>query len=68
MHEYFAFLTDPQDPQRRARMNEYRRGNAELIAALVNVASTQQKAVLIKKLQGYSEDFAALAADTSKRS
>jgi hypothetical protein len=68
LHEYFTFLTDPRDPERRARMNEYRRGNAELIAALVNVASTQQKAVLIKKLHGYSEDFAALAADTNKRS
>ena len=68
LHEYFTYLTDPLDPERRARMNEYRRGNAELIAALVNVASTQQKAVLIKKLHGYSEDFAALAADTNKRS
>jgi len=68
LHEYFAFLTEPRDPERRARMNEYRRGNAELIAALVNVASAQQRAVLAKKLRGYSEDFAALAADTGTRS
>jgi len=68
LREYFAYLTDPQDPERRARMNEYRRGNAELLAALVNVASAEQRAVLIKKLHGYSEDFAALAADTGTRS
>jgi len=66
--EYLAQLTEPLDPERRARMTEYRRGNAELIAALVDAASAEQKAVLLKKLQGYAEDFTVLATDTGTRS
>jgi len=68
MREYFAVLTEPRDPERRARMHEFRRGNAELIATLVNTASPEQKATLLKKLHGYAEDFTALASVTNNRS
>jgi len=68
MREYFAMLAEPHDPARRARMHEFRRGNAELIAALINTASPDQKAALLKKLHGYAEDFTALASVTTSRS
>ena len=68
MREYFAMLAEPHDPARRARMHEFRRGNAELIAALINTASPDQKTTLLKKLHGYAEDFTALASVTSSRS
>jgi hypothetical protein len=68
LHEYFALLTEPQDPSRRDRMNEFRHGNAELIAALINAASAEQKAALLKKLHGYAEDFTALASAGGTRS
>jgi hypothetical protein len=62
LREYFARLSDPEEPERRARLAEYRRGNAELIAALVNAASPQQRANLLDKLRGYAEDLAVLAS------
>jgi hypothetical protein len=62
LREYFARLAEPQDPDRRTHMTEYRRGNAELIAGLINAATPEQKSVLLKKLNGYADDFAALAA------
>jgi Family of unknown function (DUF6279) len=61
LRDYFAHLAEPADPQRRQRMAAYRRGNAELIAALINAATPQQKASLHKKLRGYADDFASLA-------
>ena len=68
LHDYFARLTEPQDAARRARMNEFRHGNAELIAALINAASAEQKAALLKKLHGYAQDFTALASAGGARS
>jgi hypothetical protein len=62
LREYFALLSEPQEPERRAHMNEYRRGNAELIAALVNAASAAQKGRLFSKLHGYADDFVTLAS------
>lgn len=62
LRDYFARLAEPTDGERRARMDEYRHANAELIASLVNAATPEQKAVLHKKLHGYAEDFASLAA------
>jgi len=67
LREYFARLADPHDPDRRTHMTEYRRGNAELIAGLINTATSEQKSVLLNKLTGYADDFAALAA-ADKRS
>ena len=68
VREYFAHLTQPQQPERLARIVEYRRGNADLIAALINTASPEQKAMLLKKLHGYAEDFTALASVAGTRS
>jgi hypothetical protein len=66
LREYFARIAEPQEPERRTRMTEFRHGNAELIAALINASSAEQKAVLVKKLHGYAEDFATLAAATGR--
>jgi hypothetical protein len=58
---YFAELRSSSDAQRRAKMEEFRRTNAELIATLINSASPAQRAHLSAKLGGYAEDFSALA-------
>lgn len=62
LRQYFARLPDPLDAQRRARLMQVRRDNAELIAALVNAATPEQKATLLGKLRGYAEDFTTLAS------
>jgi len=59
---YFASIAEPPDDERRARMHEYRRDNAEMIAGLVNGATAEQKAILLGKLRSYAADFNALAA------
>lgn len=61
LREHFAQLALPADSERRLRTLEFRRGNAELMAQLVNSASPAQKATLMKKLRGYAEDFTTLA-------
>ncbi|MGH6623474.1 MAG: DUF6279 family lipoprotein [Burkholderiaceae bacterium] len=61
LRDYFAELRSSPDPQRRAKMDEFRRSNAELIATLINSASPAQRAHLSAKLGGYAEDFSALA-------
>ena len=66
LRDYFAHLAEPADAERRARMAEYRRGNAELIAALINAASAEQKATLLKKLRGYADDCLTLAASAAR--
>ena len=63
LRDYFAELQAPPDPERRARMADFRRSNAELIANLINVATPEQRTHLSAKLGGYSEDFASLAVD-----
>jgi len=68
IRDYFATLAEPLDAERRARMNEYRRDNAEMIAGLVNAASNEQKSALLRKLQGYADDFAALSSARPARS
>lgn len=68
---YVAQLAAPDDAQRRAALTAMRLSNAELIARLVNTASPAQRAALSRKLRGYAEDFAALAAaaaSTAERS
>jgi hypothetical protein len=62
LRAYFALLAEPHEAERQARMAEYRRGNAELIAALVNTASPEQKGTLFRKLRGYADDFVTLAS------
>ena len=66
LRDYFAHLAEPADAERRARMAEYRRGNAELIAALIDAASAEQKATLLKKLRGYADDCLNLAASAAR--
>lgn len=61
LRDYFAELRSSSDAQRRAKMDEFRRSNAELIATLINSASPAQRAHLSAKLAAYAEDFSALA-------
>jgi len=61
LRDYFAELRSSSDVQRRAKMDEFRRSNAELIATLINSASPAQRAHLSAKLGAYAEDFSALA-------
>jgi hypothetical protein len=62
LRAYFAQLELPQDPAQRAQVLEFRRGNAQMMAGVLNLASPEQKAHLLKRLQGYAQDFTALAA------
>ncbi len=65
MRSYFAQLRVAPDAERRARTESYRRGSAELVAQLVNVATPEQRAVLDKKLNDYAQDFKSLAGANS---
>ena len=60
---YFAQLQSPPDPERRRGIEQFRAGNAELIAQLVNSATPEQKAALSAKLGSFAGDFIALAAE-----
>lgn len=61
LREFFTELRSSPDAQRRAKMAEFRRSNAELIANLINGATPEQRAHLSAKLGSYAEDFSALA-------
>lgn len=62
LREYFARLAMPAERGRAERVIEYRRANAALIAQVVNSASAEQRATLLRKLRRYAEDFTVLAA------
>ncbi|MFN7571649.1 MAG: DUF6279 family lipoprotein [Betaproteobacteria bacterium] len=62
LRAYFAGLATPQSAEVRAQIMEFRRGNAESIAALLDSATPEQRAHLIKRLRGYADDFTTLAA------
>jgi hypothetical protein len=66
LREYFVHLSEPRDPERREKMGEFRRANADLIAALVNAATPAQKSTLVEKLRGYAEDFTTLASSGAR--
>jgi hypothetical protein len=66
LREYFALLASPREAERQARSTQFRAANAELIAQLVNSASPAQKATLVRRLRGYADDFATLAAAGSR--
>jgi hypothetical protein len=59
---YFAQIALPAEPERRAALDAFRRGNAEMIAQLVNRATPEQRATLSRKLEGFAQDFVALAS------
>jgi hypothetical protein len=62
LRAYFARLAMPAERERAERVVAFRQANAELIAQLVNSASDEQRATLLRKLRGYAQDFAVLAA------
>jgi hypothetical protein len=59
---YFAQIALPAEPERRGQLDAFRRGNAEMIAQLVNRATPEQRATLNRKLAGFAQDFVALAS------
>lgn len=63
IRRYFASLREPADAERRRAMRVEREQNAELLAQLVNSATPEQRAALMKRLSGFAEDFVALAAE-----
>lgn len=65
MRTYFKQLSVAPDAERRARAESYRRGSAELMAQLINVATPEQLAAVDKKLNEYSQDFKSLAGANS---
>jgi hypothetical protein len=60
---YFSQLQSPADPERRRAIEQFRAGNAELIAQLINAASPEQKAALSRKLGSFVDDLSALASE-----
>lgn len=60
---YFAELSTPADPARRAAVISARETNAQLMADLVNRATPEQKAALLRKLRGYAQDVTVLASE-----
>lgn len=62
LHAYFDELALPSDPQRRARLLNWRRSNAELIAKLWYTATPEQRARAQKRLAGYASDLRALGS------
>ena len=63
LRSYFAQLQSPPDPERRRGIEQFRTGNAELIAQLLNSATPEQKSALSDKLGSFAGDFVALAAE-----
>ncbi len=66
VREYFAQLARPAERERAERVVAFRQANAELIAQLVNSASDEQRAALLRKLRGYAQDFTVLAASGAR--
>jgi hypothetical protein len=62
LRAYFADLARPAEPQRRERLESFRRGSAELTARLIATASGQQRQYALQRLQGYASDLDTLAA------
>jgi len=62
VRDYFAELSAPRDPLRRARLQRLRQHNAELVAGLISSATLAQRTLLAQRLRGYSHDFQALTS------
>jgi hypothetical protein len=63
MNRHFAEIAEPADPAQRAAMLAAREANAQLLAQVLNVATPEQKAHLMKKLRGYASDLTVLASE-----
>lgn len=61
LRNYFVDLVQPADPSWRERLEAMRRVNAEVVAALINGATAEQRTLVQKKLRGYAEDLGTLA-------
>lgn len=66
LNAYFSELAEPAASERRAAVLGQRAANARLIAQLLNSATPEQKAALIKRLRGYAEDFTVLASQGAR--
>jgi hypothetical protein len=65
MNRHFAELAEPADAAERAAAMAGREGSARMLAHVLNAATPEQKAHLMKKLRGYSTDLTLLAAEGS---
>lgn len=59
---YFRELASPANAAQRARAEAFRRDNAQLVAQLVNSATSQQRVHLDRKLAGFASDFVQLVS------
>ncbi len=64
LRTYFKQLNVTPDAERRAQVESFRRGSADLVAQLINHATPEQRATLDKKLSDYAQDFKSLAAQS----
>lgn len=66
LNRYFAELNTPTDPARREAVLANRAANADWLARLLNTATAEQKARLMKTLRGYAQDFTVLANEGAR--
>lgn len=65
IRDYFAQMTEPRDPERRAGLERSRQENAELLAQLINSATPAQRASIQKRLRSYADDLGTLATEAN---
>jgi len=66
LNAYFAELAAPSAAERHAAVQAMRQSNAQLIAQLLNSATPEQKAALLKRLRGYADDLTVLASQGTR--
>jgi hypothetical protein len=66
LNAYFTELAVPAAVEQRAAVQAMRQSNAQLIAQLLNSATPEQKAALLKRLRGYADDFTVLATEGAR--
>lgn len=59
--EYLLSIWEPNDAQRRQRLENVMRASDEIMVEVLNAATPTQKATLSRRLLGWAEDFEALA-------
>jgi len=63
LQDYFKQIEQPTEPARGARVKQRREAYAAMLAPVINRMTAEQRTAMQRKLRGYAEDLAALAAD-----
>jgi hypothetical protein len=63
LQDYFRQVEQPTEPARALRVKQRREAYAAMLAPVLNRMTAEQRAAMQRKLRGYAEDLAALAAD-----